>query len=423
MRGVWRAACLPAIVIGVLSFLVYLHLTPASPSDFSAHRWLAHLLVKAGDFPPYPLFHLCLIALSGGQPLNARVESAILLALATGACAGLSAAYFASRAGGVLAGVADSGAASSAAGQRSQQSDAIVPAPDVQASSGQLATAPGNRARLSAFQLTLLCLVLALAMPLPNWWRFPAVYLGQVSPNVWHNPTAIFCLPFALGAFWLGVRAMERFSVGVAAGLGAVLALSLLAMPNYFLAFAPCLAVALNRAVEKQTADGRITLAGQIVRFGLAFLPPALVLALQALALDVQRGSVVFSPLTDWSTMSPNIPASIFLGIAFPFCVAIGYRRRLAGEHALFLAWATLAVAILTFVLAAERTTLPPSGIFGWGMITANRVLFVATTEFLLRQPRSKWWWLNWGVLGLHTIVGAAYLTRALVDPSRIIDF
>ena len=36
---------------------------------------------------------------------------------------------------------------------------------------------------------------LVLAMPLPNWWKFPALYLGQITPNVWHNPTLIVAMP------------------------------------------------------------------------------------------------------------------------------------------------------------------------------------------------------------------------------------
>jgi hypothetical protein len=375
MRVWLRAACLPAIVVGALSFLAFQRFTPVAPSDFAQHAWNAHMMTKHADYQAHPLYHLCLIVLSGGNPLGANIQAAILLAIATGVAAGLSAAYLASR------------------------------------------------TQLSASQLTLLCIALAVVMPLPNWWKFQAIYLGQTSPNVWHSPTAIFCLPFALAAFLTGLRALDRFSVGVAAGLGVVLALSLLSMHNYFLAFGPCLAVALNLAIEKQSAEGRIGLAGQLVRFGLAFGPPTVVLALQAMMLDVARGSLTIEPFSEWSEMSPNIPASILVGIVFPLCVVVGYWRQLAGERALLLAWATLVVAILEFALIKQKTTLPSSGNFGWGMITANRILFVASTEFLLRQPRTKWWWLSWGGLGLHTIAGAAYLARALMDPAGLLDF
>jgi hypothetical protein len=375
MRVWLRAACLPAIVVGTLSFLAFQRFTPVAPSDFAKHAWNAHMMIKSADYQAHPLYHLCLIALSGGQPLGANVQAAILLAIATGVAAGLSAAYLASR------------------------------------------------TQLSASQLILLCIALAVAMPLPNWWKFPAIYLGQTSPNVWHNPTTIFSLPFALAAFLAGLRALDRFSVRIAAGLGALLALSLLAKPNYVLAFAPCLAVALNVASEKQAPEARIGFAGQFVRFGLAFGPPGVVLALQAMKLDVSRGSVTIQPFSEWSEMSPNIPASILVGIVFPLCVVVGYWRQLASERGLLLAWATLGVAILEFAVIKERITLPSSGNFGWGMITANHILFVASSEFLLRQPRTKWWWLSWGALGLHIIVGAAYFARGIMDPAGLVDF
>jgi hypothetical protein len=373
MRVLLRAACLPAIVVGAFSFLAFLRFAPFG--DFPKHSWIAYQLARTGDYPAHPLYHLCLIALSAGQPFPANTQAAVLLALATGACAGLSAAYVA------------------------------------------------KRSQLSALQLTLLCIALAVVMPLPNWWKFPAIYYGQVSPNVWHNPTTIFSLPFALAAFLLGLRALERFSIGVSAGLGAVLVASLLAKPNYFLAFAPVLAIALNRASEKQSPEGRIGLPGQLVRFGLVFGPSTLVLALQALKLDAGRGAVTIKPFYEWSQASPNIPVSILVGIAFPLCVLICYWRQLVGERALLLAWVTLGVAILEFALIAENITLPSSGNFGWGMITANRILFIATTEFLLRQPRTKWWWLNWSVLGLHVIWGAVYLARAIESPDGLVEF
>src|SRR5207245_4270936 len=93
---------------------------------------------------PHPLFHACLLVLSGGNPQAAPLAAAFLLAFATGLRTWLTASYL------------------------------------------------SCARRLDPVALTLLCLALALAMPLPNWWKFPGIYLGQIWPNVWHNPTAIF---------------------------------------------------------------------------------------------------------------------------------------------------------------------------------------------------------------------------------------
>jgi hypothetical protein len=46
-----------------------------------------------------------------------------------------------------------------------------------------------------------LLLILAFSLPAasnnPNW-----IYIGQIPPNVWHNSTTIFLMPFALLLFW-----------------------------------------------------------------------------------------------------------------------------------------------------------------------------------------------------------------------------
>jgi hypothetical protein len=375
IRRPLRAAVVPTVTLFILTLPVFLRFTPDPGSDFGRHFWFAYQLIHKGDYPPRPLYHYALIVLSGWDPLHAFIEASILLAFAVAITGGLSAAFFASR------------------------------------------------SQVPVWKLTVLCLALAIAMPLPNWWKFPALYLGQVTPNVWHNPTTIFCLPFALGVFLLSLRALENFSVKIAAGLGCLFVLTVLAKPNFLLAFLPCIAIALNRASEVQVSGRRISLPGQLLRFALAFGPPTLVLAQQALQIDVQRGSIAFDPLTVWLSQTPNIPVSILVGIAFPLFVLIAYWKKMRGEMALLLAWPTLVIAILQYAFLSNGWGAQTDANFGWGMILADHVLFVASCEFLLRQPASRVRLFGWGILGLHTIAGAFYLSRSILTPTGLCDY
>jgi hypothetical protein len=318
-----------------------------------------------------------------------------------------------------------------------------------------LALAAGGRTYLSARYLSrarpvpwgslaLLCLALALAMPLPNWWGFvgerfrsevayfgprmparlwslPSVYHGVVSPNVWHNPTGIFAAPFALLLFLAGLRALGQPSPRSAALAGGAMVLSALAKPNYVLAFGPCLGVALLAVLARAVRAGRLEGGNAAALLLLAFAPVALVLWQQFGAVTGETGKpnrLGIAPLAVWSKESPDIPASVLLGVAFPLAASLLYWRQAARERPLLLAWATLGVAVAQFALLSESDPERSGhGNFGWGLVFADAVLFVTAGEFLLRQAGRRRA-AAFGVLGLHALSGALCLARCLFVPS-----
>lgn len=91
-------------------------------------------------------------------------------------------------------------------------------------------------------------LVLHLAGPIYAWFFNKTPYLGQGSPNIWHNPTSIAVRPIALLVFVL-VSSMvikarsEDFEHGIPAGTavltGLLLILSCLAKPSFVQVFIP----------------------------------------------------------------------------------------------------------------------------------------------------------------------------------------
>jgi hypothetical protein len=408
----------PALVVFFASLPVFSRLVGAadvkSPySDHKAHLLLALRLaaggadstrgpvreLKAGqNLPPHPLFHLCLFALSAGNNPEAFAGiAAVLLALAIAGRAYLTALRFTS-------------------------DNAVSP--------------------LVAIGL---CILLALATPLPNWWwtprklllwtadrylaempaflwDFPCLYLGQVSPNVWHNPTGIFAMPFALLVFVVGLHALETQRTGPMVALGAALVLSLLAKPNYVLAFAPCFAAAAGVGYFRAVRSGRLRLRDVLLQLLAAAGPPLAVLLYQFRSqygtADAGQGRVIWSPFLAWSVFSRNIPVSLLLSIAFPLTSTLLYARSAVRNPAVLLAWAAFAVAVAQYALLAESGDRVSHGNFGWGPVLANQVLFVACCDFLLRQPASGLRRIAFLVLGAHAACGSITLIRCLLIPS-----
>src|SRR5262249_24344447 len=212
----------------------------------------------------------------------------------------------------------------------------------------------------------------ALAMPLPNWWPppatrwnetksfspdrappawwdLPAVSSGQVSPNVWHTPTGVFAMPFALLLFLAGLYALEVPRLSSMALVGAATVPSLLAKPNYVLVFAPCFAVAALVVYARAIRAGRLTVPAAAVQRGAArwARPPVLwcpTPGAPCAGKPPGKARVLSPPLPPWSTLPPNPPASVLLGIASPLAVAACYPRQVLRDWRVLLAWSVLAM-------------------------------------------------------------------------------
>jgi hypothetical protein len=367
---------IPALTIFALALPIFLRLS-GDTRDYLAHIKLAMEMDHGGERPPHPLFHWTLRALAAGTDIEAtQAATALLLAAAISVRAWLTA--------------------------------------------GALASSHPLR----LWSLTLLCLALALAMPLPNWWNFPNIYLGQASPNIWHNPTAIFAMPFVLALYLLGVRALDELSWGLFAAVGVTMALCLLAKPNYCLGFAPCFFVMALASLVSAARSGRFTADGAAARMLLAFVPASAVILWQSFVVfpDYSGGTrLIYAPFVVWGGMVPNIniPAAVFLGVAFPVAACLSSPAAAVRDRGLVLSWATMALCVVQFALLAETGNRFRDGNLGWGMILSAHVLFVASCVFLLRQPASVRRGLAFGVFGLQVVSGCVFLVRTYMDPSK----
>jgi hypothetical protein len=328
-------------------------------SDHLPHIRIAFGIPEGKGVPPHPLYHASLLLFCGHDQLAAPGIAAFVLAAAVAARAYLTA--------GMLT--------------------------------------EGGRG--SVLSVTALCVALALAMVPPNWWGRDQI-VGQLSPNIWHNPTFIFAMPFCLATFVFGTRMLETPTVRLAFLTGMFLALSLLAKPNYALAFLPCfgptLLLSLWQAVRTSVLDMKTTGAILVA----VFVPAALVLVWQVIWF---RGNalVSFSPLNSWLKHTPSIWKSVLISIPYPVAVAVCYPRQINEDRPMILAWGTLGVAIaLAASLAEDLGTLEFN--WGWALHMANAVLFVASTAFLMRQRSGVRQVVCLGLLGLNVLAGVIYL-------------
>jgi hypothetical protein len=351
---------LPAVMVFLLAMPLFNRLIETG--DHDPHIRMALRIAEGRSVPPHPLFHGLLLVLVGLHGTAAAPgAAALLLALAVGGRTWL--------------------------------------------------TAKALEPEASPTTVTALSLLLGLAMPLPNWWG-ASLAIGQPSASVWHSPTFLLAAPLSLWLFLEGVRLLDELTTRQAAVVGVAMALSLLAKPNYVLAFAPCFGPAVLIAIGRAWRQGGTRILPAIGIPLVAFGPALVVMGWQALWLRGTHPVFLGYNFAAWHLHSPNIPASILLGVAFPLTVAACYFHRANADRTLTLAWTTLGLAVATFAMMMESGAGDAN--WGWGKHLATAVLFVVSTTFLLRQPIDWRRWVCLAVLVAHATSGAIYLSNCL---------
>ena len=270
----------------------------------------------------------------------------------------------------------------------------------------------------------LLCLALALtfcfSLPtlaaLDGFW-----YLGQTPPNVWHNSTTIFVLPFAIALFWVSYRNLREPSTQGDILIAVLCLLNIVAKPSFFLVVAPVYGLLLF--VEH--------------RFGRAFWLRIWPIAIAGVGLAIQyyllfsmqvgnsfgkASHLKFAPLDAWSHFSPNIILSIVASSFFPLVYLAFHWRTVPSRLMVRYALMLYVVSLLMMALVGETGPRRFHGNFFWQSYLSAHVLFLAVTREVVRSIRSEpvgaREMIILGALGLHVVAGVAYLIRLLTGGS-----
>lgn len=261
---------------------------------------------------------------------------------------------------------------------------------------------------LRAEQLVLpLGLFSCLLMPILNPFRPQDIYLGQIAPNLWHNPTAVFAWPFAIVLFLAALQFLQHRRRRALIAVGILFLLNTIAKPNFVLAFGPVFSI----ACLYRFGFSRRSLAEQMI-----LAPTVFLLAGQALwmshAHPGAESTIVIAPLVAWRNYSRWIPLSILRSIAFPLAYIALRPDRLRDSGRLTLAWFTLGSALAWALLFAESGPRTRDFNFIWGAHLALYIVFVATIMDYLSSPARKMETFLWVLFGLHLLSGALYFLK-----------
>jgi hypothetical protein len=265
-----------------------------------------------------------------------------------------------------------------------------------------------NNSKMALLFALVLSMVSMLIMQ-PNAY---SLYLGNWSPNPWHNPTFIFAKPFCILAFMLAsklvsgiVEPAKTFTL-----FAIVMAISVWAKPSFYLSFAPAIAIYTSiRFINK-----KIVLYDAI-RMALCLLPAAIIIFWMNLSIYNSTNStnqVVIAAGKVWHLFSKNIFLSIILGGAFPIITfIISYKK---WQPMFILAFLNYIIALLLFYFVAENGDRLSHANFSWTYMFALFFMFFASVNQLYFQSeiKNKMYYVATAIFIAHIVSGIFYFGK-----------
>lgn len=252
---------------------------------------------------------------------------------------------------------------------------------------------------------------LILALPIPIAFLVNATlhyFLGSFTPNVWHNSTTIFLMPFAILAFMLQARDFEERDTRRVPAIMLLVVVGIVVKPSFFFAFAPATAlwlVCATQSIPRLVRGSLPVFAGGALTAALYFM----IYHLQQGSIHAEASGIGIAPFAVWKQLIPvaEIPLAVFASFLAPITYfALGFRPK----RKVWVGYASLlmAFALLLFFLVVETGPRATHGNFFWQTVVCNYILHMVLAADLLEK------WSTGSDRRRVLICGAVFLAMAL---------
>ena len=194
-------------------------------------------------------------------------------------------------------------------------------------------------------------------------------YMGMHTASIWHNSTYLMMKWMGLWTLLIYLKIekdiTKKLTLKSFILFTAVLTLTTAAKPNFFLAVAPVMLVFLIIDLVKKNAP-----AGRLFLFASSVIPSFLIMILQNKALyDVNAGNnqIIIAPGRAMGVHASNIVAVSFLSIAFPLLILLFHIKDLFKNRYMLFAWMSAGVGFMQYFLFSEEGARDMDANFSWG--------------------------------------------------------
>lgn len=208
-------------------------------------------------------------------------------------------------------------------------------------------------------------------------------YLTNFPPNVWHNPTTILLMPFALILFLVSHNQLIQPTKNRILILTILCVINILIKPSFFFVF--CIVYPIFFLVRH----------GIKKKFWLNLLPVivgVLLVFMQYIILYISTGfsdsdgGIALGFFTVWSYYSPSILLSFIGSIFFPLLYTVFYPKDVLRDDLFQYVASLFIVAVLMFSVLIETGGRKYDGNFGWQYFITNYMLYMVIISFMLKK-------------------------------------
>ena len=255
---------------------------------------------------------------------------------------------------------------------------------------------------------------------------FNRYYIGKVTPNVWHNSTTIFLIPFALMLFWLQYKELVSktpVSKSTLVKITILIIFNILIKPSFFFVYAPVSALLLWKkyGLGKQYIKNIIPI---LIGLPVLYFMHRILFILQAGGYANNEGGLILSkPFEAWLHFAPvwYLPITFIHSFALPISYAILYRKDFIKNKMIIYASLLTVFGLLISILFIEDGPRKYHGNLMWQNVICSYLLMLSVSacimkKYLLEGMKS----LKMKILGvvffLHTATGVIYIIRLLKE-------
>ncbi len=240
----------------------------------------------------------------------------------------------------------------------------------------------------------------------PLYLRFynSRYYMGQGTPNVWHNPTTVACRPFMIlitvltVEYWscdreehvaVGRRSLKK-TTAYQWGLMLLLLISTIIKPSYLMVYLPVCGLRGLYLLGKGRGKNIISLICQ----HLYFIPSLLVFLWQYIKIyllggisgNVGESGIEIAFFKVARLYASSVTVSLILKMAFPFLVILIWRKVLFKDKLFQLVFAQFVSGLLITWTFAETGKRAKHGNFGWGNMLAASLFWIFCVIFFVKE-------------------------------------
>lgn len=291
----------------------------------------------------------------------------------------------------------------------------------------------GTGYQMSVYTVLAVMMLFVFALPAVNFFTNHQYYYGLLPPNVWHNSTVIFLMPFSILLFF---KSYQLLFSEKPAERRLLIQVFLLVILNAFIkpSFLFTIIPAVFLFFTWQKISGKI--ATPFYLLVLPYLAGLAVIVIEYYLIFKQGhisstvnsntgAAVVIAPFSVWKYYSPNIFVSFITSAFFPLVYILFTKGRVVRNKMVSFSLLNYAGAVAVWVLFAEEGSRKYDANFCWQAIIASYLLFLTLLIQFVKDRGSKkisqWQqYIIGGAFLLHFVWGVFYWVKIIIFKSYV---